>query len=99
MTLDWNTNYWDMKTPRVHAPAPQARTPKPVPEPERLFTIQRHALDMLHTIRDLDAKNDDPHMARLIQHLEQKAENSYRTINTYLRTNVAPSTGAGPPTL
>ena len=99
MTLDWNTDYWAFKAPHVHAPAPQARVPKPVPEPDRLFTIQRHALDMMHTIREIDARNNDPHVARLIQHLEQKAENTYKVINRYLKDNVAPSQGGGPTSL
>jgi len=88
----WNTNYWDFKPPRVHAPEPKARVPKPVPEPERLFTIQRHALDLLHMIRD-------PHRDKHMDAMEQKVENLYRVINSYLKTNVAPSQGEGLGTL
>lgn len=94
-SLDWNTNYWDFKPKRVHAPEPKARVPKPVPEPERLFTLQRHALDMLHMIRDLQAHVDDKHAQHLLNSLEAKAENNYRVINTYLKHNVAPSQGQG----
>lgn len=84
--LGWDTNYWDFKAPRVHAPEPKARVPKPVPEPERLFTIQKHMLDMLHLLRDPKAEH---HLERI----EAIAENTYRVINTYLRTNVQPSQG------
>ena len=93
MGLGWDTNYWDFKAPRVHAPEPKARVPKPVPEPERLFTIQRHTLDMLHVIRDCQKEfgHEDKH--GLLDKLEGQAENTYRVINTYLRTNVEPSQG------
>lgn len=81
--LGWDTNYWDFKPQRVHAPEPKARVPKPVPEPERLFQVQRHALDLLHLLAH--AKVDDEVM--------KKAENLYRVINSYLKNNVAPSQG------
>lgn len=88
----WATNYFDPPTPHVEAPGPQRRTPRLVPEQHELFTVQRHALDVLHDIEALlhalGKHAHDPHVEKALRALERDAENTYRVIRTWLKDNV-----------
>lgn len=88
----WSVDYFNPPLPHVPAPSPKARAPKPVPDPDALFTVQRHALDLLHDIQDLERAIDtkDRHTLALLHRLERDAENAYRVIRSYLHENVAP---------
>ena len=91
MADPWSINdYWNVNVPHVHAPSPKTRTPKPVPDPEALFSLQRHALQILNEIENLHGHVKDP---RALHRLEQAAENNYRVIRRYLAENVAPGQG------
>lgn len=85
----WSIDYFAPPTPHVPAPSRKAPTPKPVPDSERLFTVQRHALQILNEIENLGEVKDK----RALERLRQAAERNYRVIRTYLQENVAPGQG------
>lgn len=87
---DWNTNFWDAGVPTVHAPAPRARAPKPVPEEEQLFQVQRNAQKTLVQLQELQALVDDHKANRVLASAIRDAENAYRVIRTYLKEHVNP---------
>lgn len=86
----WSIDYFAPPTPHVPAPSRKAPAPKPVPDPEALFSLQRHALQILNEIENLDGKVKDP---RALERLRQAADNNYRVIRRYLAENVAPGQG------
>lgn len=86
----WSFDYFNPETPHVEAPAPKTHTPKILPDEDRLFMVQRHALQILKHIENL--KRQIGHEAVHKAHhefdlLDQVAENNYRVINSYLRKN------------
>lgn len=85
----WNIDYFNFEAPHVHAPSPKAHAPKPVPDVERLFTVQRHALQIMNEIENLGEVKDK----RALERLRQAAERNYRVIRSYLAENVAPAQG------
>jgi hypothetical protein len=91
----WNIDYFNFKPPSVKAPEPKARAPKPVPSPEDLFMVQRHALQVLNDIEELRKRigHDNPHAHSVLDKLETDAENGYKVIRRYLAENVAPAQG------
>ena len=82
----WDVNYFDPPTPHVPPPSPRSRPPRLLPEQDDLFTVQRHALDVLHDIRDLEAKLGEhaKGLSKELTKLERDAENTYRVIRSYL---------------
>lgn len=86
----WSIDYFNPVTPKVRAPAPRGpKTPRLIPEVHELFTVQRHALDVLYSIRELGAKlgdHDDKRVHAVLRTLERDAENTYRVIRSYLQT-------------
>lgn len=86
----WSIDYFAPPTPHVPAPSPKTHAPKPVPDPEALFSVQRHALQILNEVENLRGHVKDP---RALHRLEQAAENGYRVIRRYLAENVAPGQG------
>lgn len=82
-------DYWNVSVPHVHAPSPKTKAPKPVPDPEALFSLQRHALQILNEIENLGEVKDK----RALERLRQASENNYRVIRRYLAENVAPGQG------
>lgn len=79
-------NYFDPPTPSVSAPSPKARAKKLLPEQNDLFGVQRHALDVLHDIRDLEHAlgKEAGKFVKEMRKLERDAENTYRVIRSYL---------------
>lgn len=91
MSNPWDINYFDPPTPHVPAPSSKARVPKPVPEPDHLFTVQRHALQILNDIEELQhliGHHQDHKVGSTLARLAQHAEDGYRVIRSYLATNV-----------
>lgn len=89
----WSINYFDPPAPHVPAPSPKARVPKPVPDAERLFMVQRHALQILNDLEELHrhlGHHQDRKLGAVLQRLDKDAENTYRVIRTYLAENVEP---------
>lgn len=68
---------------------PRVPTPKPVPQADDLFQVQRNALKVLNDIKRLRDKHPDLDWGGL----ERDAENTYRVIRTYLKNNVNPQGG------
>jgi hypothetical protein len=85
----WSIDYFNPPTPHRAPPSPKTRTPKPVPDPEKLFTVQRHALQIMNEIENLGEVKDK----RALERLRQAAERNYRVIRSYLAENVAPAQG------
>lgn len=83
-------NAFEPPRPKVHAPAPHTpRDPaavRPIPAQHELYVVQRHALDVLHDIRDLEHRlgKDADKVHREMQRLERDAENTYRVIRSWL---------------
>lgn len=50
----WSINYFDPPTPHVPAPAPRSKTPRLIPEEDRLFQVQRNALLALNALDELE---------------------------------------------
>lgn len=85
----WSIDYFNPPTPHRAPPSPKAKAPKPVPDVERLFTVQRHALQIMNEIDNLGEVKDK----RALERLRQAAERNYRVIRSYLAENVAPGQG------
>lgn len=85
----WNIDYFNFEAPKVAPPSPKTRAPKPVPDVERLFTVQRHALQIMNEIENIGEVKDK----RALERLRQAAERNYRVIRSYLAENVAPGQG------
>jgi hypothetical protein len=71
----WSLNAFDPPGGDVKAPSPHTRTPKLLPDVDRLFALQRNLLKVLNGLPD----GKDFHQVRA------DAENAYRNINGYLR--------------
>lgn len=85
----WDQSPWDFSAPKVHAPSPKTKAPKPFPEPDRLFQVQRNALKVLNDVQEIERHLDKtPHAAvrasAVLRRLQQDAENTYRVIRSYL---------------
>lgn len=91
----WSIDYFAPPTPHVPAPSPKAKAPKPVPDEEALFMLQRHALQVLNDVEELQRRVDkkDHHTHAALQKLETDATNTYKVIRRYLAENVAPAQG------
>jgi hypothetical protein len=91
----WNIDYFNFKPPSVKAPEPKARAPKPVPDPETLFMLQRHALQIINDIEELKKRipKEAHHAFSVMDKLETDADNAYKVIRRYLAENVAPAQG------
>jgi hypothetical protein len=75
----WKINYFDPPAPTHTAP----KTPKPIPEVDRLFQVQRNALKALNRVKAIDpGKNRD--LAIELDHLTKDIENTYRVIRSWL---------------
>jgi len=80
MTDPWSIDYFNPPTPKA---APQGpKIPKPIPEVDRLFQVQRNSLKALNRIKAMDTK--DRELRRELQQLEKDIENTYRVIRTWL---------------
>lgn len=89
----WSMNYFDPPTPHVPAPSPKARAPKPVPEPDRLFVVQRHALEVINDLEELEkllGHHQDRKLGAVLARLDRHSEHTYRVIRTYLAEHVEP---------
>jgi hypothetical protein len=85
----WSINAFDPPRPKVNPPASRMRQPrvvKPIPSQHELYVVQRHALDVLHDLREVEHLVDlkDRKLVQAIQRLERDAENTYRVIRTWL---------------
>lgn len=82
----WSINYFDPPTPHVPAPSVKPRTPRLIPEVDRLFTVQRDALKALQALDALESRlgKDAGKAARELQALRHEIENTYRVIRSYL---------------
>lgn len=85
-------NAFEPPRPKIDPPAPRSKTPRLFPDKHDLYVVQRHALQVLHGIRELEAAlGDNPKAHKLIQRLERDAENTYKVIRSYLDTYVKDS--------
>lgn len=91
----WSIDYFSPPTPHVPAPSPKAKAPKPVPDPDALFMLQRHALQILNDVEELEHRvdKDDHHVHSVLHKLRTDSENTYKVIRRYLAENVAPGEG------
>ena len=87
MSDPWSFDYFNPPSGSVPAPSPRQRSRRTLPDQDELFTVQRHALDVLHGIRELERKlGKNAHsVANEIAKLERDAENTYRVIRSYLQ--------------
>lgn len=89
----WSSDPFSPPTPHVPAPGPSKRTPRQIPEQHELFVVQRHALDVLHGLADLEhalgEHKHDKHVHAALRSLERDAENTYRVMRTWLRNNLS----------
>lgn len=88
----WASDPFSPPTPHVPAPGPSKRKPRPIPDQHELFVVQRHALDVLHGLADLEHKlgdKKDKHTHSILRSLARDAENTYRVIRTWLKNNAS----------
>lgn len=83
----WSIDYFDPPTPQVAAPMP--KVPKPIPEADRLFQVQKNALKALNRVQQIEqsvakSKDVDPRVRHELQQLEKDIENTYRVIRSWL---------------
>ncbi len=76
----WSFDAFD--PPKPHVAPPRPKTPKLVPEIDRLFQVQRNALRALHDLDEGDTVEGHHH--RALQSLKRDVENTYRVIRSYL---------------
>lgn len=80
----WSLNAFDPPAGDVKPPSPRARTPRPIPDVERLYSLQRNTLKVLNNIESLEGSIGKAAHSREWQALKQDAENAYRVIRSYL---------------
>lgn len=82
----WEINYFDPPTPHVAPPAPRSKTPRLIPEQDRLFQVQRNSLLTLNALDELEGRlGKDAHkFHKELRALRVPAENTYRVIRSYL---------------
>ena len=83
----WSVDYFNPPTPKVEPKGP--KIPKPIPEPDRLFQVQRNALKALNRVQQIEqsvakTKDVDPRVRNELQLLEKDIENTYRVIRSWL---------------
>lgn len=82
MSDPWSVDYFNPPSPKAQA-APGPKTPKLIPEADKLFQVQRNALKALNRIKAIDPGKDRA-MALELQRLEKDIENTYRVIRSWL---------------
>jgi hypothetical protein len=90
----WSWDAFDPDVPKVDAPKPFKGAPKMFPEEDRLFAAQKNALKAARAAEDLQRAlrgKIGAHEGRLLDHLVQDTENTYRVVRSYLDKYVNPS--------
>lgn len=82
----WSIDYFNPPTPHVAPPTPRTKTPRLIPESDRLFQVQRNSLLTLGALDALEAKmGKEAHKYhKELRALRAPAENTYRVIRSYL---------------
>lgn len=83
MVDPWSINYFNPPAPNVQAPPSRPKVPKPIPDVDRLFQVQRNALKALNELEDVLA-GAEGHQRHKLQSLQRDVENTYRVIRSYL---------------
>lgn len=89
----WSWNAFEPPAGDVKAPSPHPRTPKLIPDVERLFSLQRDALKVVNGLESLESQIGKAASSREWLMLKQDAENTYRVIRSYLGKNAGPEVG------
>jgi len=90
----WGWDAFGDKPPKVDAPEPFKPAPRLFPEEDRLFRVQKNALKAAQGAdnlrRALSGRDLDKATAHLLKALVDDAEDTYRTIRSYLEKYVSP---------
>lgn len=95
MSDPWSIDYFNPPAPQ--APAAPVKSPKLIPEADRLYQVQKNALKALNRVQEIERSlqgKGDPNdreknmqhrrLERELQQLERDIENTYRVIRSWL---------------